>query len=92
MKPQTLIIDSKTYSRVIAAFVVDEHQKKAFKSKGLCQVGNYEAAKIYAEGLDVGMEVRLAPLSWTLHPSLQDPVLCGSWINEEAHITLVRVF
>jgi len=92
MKLQTLTIDSKMYTRVIAAFIVDEHQKKAFKSKGLCQIGDYEAAKMYAEDLDIGMKVRLAPLSWALHPSLQDPVLCGAWINSEAQITLVRAF
>lgn len=92
MKAQTLTIDSKMYTRVIAAFVVDEGQKRAFKSRGLCQIGDYEAAKMYAESLDIGMEVRLAPLSWTIHPNLREPVLCEAWINECAHIVLVRAF
>lgn len=92
MKTQTLIIDSKTYSRVVAAFIVNKDQKKAFESVRLCQIGDYQDAKMYAESLDVGMEVRLAPLSWTLHPNLRERVLCEAWINECAHIVLVRAF
>lgn len=92
MKLQTLTIDAKTYSRVIAAFIVNKDQKKAFESISLCQIGDYQDAKTYAESLDVGMEIRLAPLSWTIHPNLREPILCEAWINECAHIVLVRAF
>ena len=93
MKTQTLTIDGTMYTRVVAAFVDNEEQLRAFKKKSVCQIGSLEHAKQVAEAItETGMEARLVLLTWYWHPSLRDPVLSEAMFPNSARIILVRIF
>lgn len=92
MKTQTLTIDGAMYTRVAKVYVTDKGEKRAFKQKGVCQIGTlYHAEQAVEEISKTGREAQLVLLSWYWHPSLRDPVLSEAVFPNSARIFLVRV-
>ena len=93
MKTQALRIDGALYTRIVAAFIVNKDQLKAFKQKKYPQLGTTVQAQQLADAYSrTGLEARLTLLTWFWHPSLRDPVLSEVVFPSSAKIILVRVF
>ncbi len=93
MKIQSLQIDGALYTRIVAAFIVNKDQLKAFKQKKYPQLGTIAQAQQLADEISkTGLEARLTLLTWFWHPSLHDPVLSEAVFPSSAKIILVRVF